>query len=343
MFELSPFRKKARLLKAWLRGYPIWVSWQVTYACNLRCLGCQYWKEDVNFSREARERESSIEDFRLGAARLGELGSLLINLAGGEPFLRRDLPEIISAVAAQHFPMLTTNGWLVTEQNARAVWEAGLWGASVSLDFNDAAAHDRQRGRKGAADHARQALTILSRRRTRPWQRINLMCVLNDRNLGEVEDLIRFAASQNASFMIQPYTPLKNGNKALVPQYQASAHLLSLRRRYRNFLSNPHFLAQFDRFYAERGIPDCKAGQAFFNIDNYLNVQKCVEFREEVIGNLRQMSTKEMQAGLKREHKRNQCKACWYNCRGEVEVLYSAKGLLTSLPSLWRYQASGIR
>jgi MoaA/NifB/PqqE/SkfB family radical SAM enzyme len=146
MSELSPFRKKARLLKARLRGYPVWVSWQVTYACNFRCLGCQYWKEDVNFSREARARESSPEDFRIGAARLGELGSLLINLAGGEPFLRPDLPEVISAVAEQHFPMLTTNGWLVTEENARAVWEAGLWGASVSLDFNDDASHDQQRG-----------------------------------------------------------------------------------------------------------------------------------------------------------------------------------------------------
>jgi MoaA/NifB/PqqE/SkfB family radical SAM enzyme len=336
MDELSPIRKKLRLLKAYLRGYPIWVSWQVTYACNFHCLGCQYWKEEVNFSREAREREASPDDFRVAAAKLSELGSLLINLAGGEPFLRQDLPEIVHSVAAQHFPMLTTNGWLVTEHNARALWDAGLWGISVSLDFSDPGAHDAQRGRRGAAERARRALQILSRTRTRPWQRVNLMCVLNHRNMGEVEDLIRFAAAENASFMIQPYTPMKNGNTELVPRQKSSAHLLALKRLYRNFLSNPCFLEKFDRFYEDHGIADCKAGQAFFNIDNYLNVQKCVEFREESIGNLREMSAREMLTRLNQEHRRNQCKACWYNCRGEIEVLYSATGLVRSLPTLMR-------
>lgn len=306
----------------------------MTYACNFHCLGCQYWKEEVNFSREARARESSPEDFRIGAATLGRLGSLIISLAGGEPFLRHDLPEIVGIVAQQHFPMLTTNGWLVNEQNAREVWEAGLWGASVSLDFSDSTSHDRNRGMKNAAEHARRALSILSRTRTRRYQRVNLLCVLNDRNLDQVEDLIRFAAGQKASFMIQPYTPIKNGNTELLPTRKSSDYLLALKARYPNFLSNPRFLARFDRFYEEHGIPECKAGRAFFNIDNFLNVQKCVEFREEPVGNLREMKAEQMLRRLREENRRNQCKACWYNCRGEVEMLYSVRGLLASLPRL---------
>ncbi len=336
--ELSPAHKKARLVGAYLRRYPIWVSWQVTYACNFHCAGCSYWQDEVNFSAAAREREAGLADIAAAAEKLGELGSLMINLAGGEPFLRRDLPEITSVIARRHFPLITTNGWLVTEQNARALWEAGLWGISVSLDFSDACAHDDNRGRRGAAERARNAVRILSRTRQRPYQRVAVLCVLNRRNLPQVEDLIRFAAENDACFMIQPYASIKNGNSALVPAEPCSSHLLALKKRYRSFLSNPGFLQKFDRFYRERGLAQCRAGRAFFNIDNFLNVQKCVEFRQESVGNLRDLDVHAMLTRLHEEHRRNRCQACWYNCRGEIESLYSPRGLLAALPALIWHQ-----
>jgi MoaA/NifB/PqqE/SkfB family radical SAM enzyme len=334
MSELSPVRKKARLVRAYLLGRPIWASWQVTYACNFRCGFCSYWQDEVNFSTEARAREASLNDIRHAAGKLAALGSLMINLSGGEPFLRADFPEIVAVVAERHIPLVTTNGWPVTEENARAAWEAGLWGASVSLDFYDRAAHDAHRGMSTAAERARNALRILSRTRTRPQQRVNLLCVLNGRNLGEVEHLIRYAVEQGASFMVQPYAPIKNGNPDYIPRYASSGHLLMLRRRYPSFRSNPWFLNRFDQFYAERGVAGCRAGKAFFNIDNFLNVQKCVEFRPEPIGNLRTLEPHELVRRLREQHERNHCTACWYNCRGEIEALYSPSGLMASLPKL---------
>ncbi len=136
--------------------------------------------------------------------------------------------------------------------------------------------------------------------------------------------------------MVQPYATLKNGDRQLVPRYDPSARLLELKRRYRNFISNPLSLAQFDRFYAGRGIDNCRAGRAFFNIDNFLNVQKCVEFRPETVGNLRDLEPEEMLRCLRLENERNHCRACWYNCRSEVETLYSARGMLAALPMLWQ-------
>jgi MoaA/NifB/PqqE/SkfB family radical SAM enzyme len=325
-----------RLFSAYLKGHPILVSWQVTYACNFHCSFCSYWKEEVNFSAEARAHEATLDDFRMAAGKLGALGSLLITLAGGEPLLRPDFPEIIAVLAERHFPMATTNGWLVTEENARAMWEAGLRGISVSLDFNDTAAHDDNRGMRGAGERARRAIQILSRMRTRSGQRVNLMCVLNQRNLDQVEELIRFAAENQASFMIQPYASIKNGNMMHVPDYPASQRLLQLKKRYGNFLSSRSFLERFDQFYVQRGIDGCQAGRAFFNIDNFLNVQKCVEFRQEPIGNLRNLDPQVMIHRLREEHERNTCKACWYNCRGEVEGLYSLRGLAAAVPAFLR-------
>jgi hypothetical protein len=36
----------------------------------------------------------------------------------------------------------------------------------------------------------------------------------------------------------------------------------------------------------------------------------------------------------------NRCTDCWYNCRGEVENLYDPKGLIKSLPTLFKTGAA---
>jgi MoaA/NifB/PqqE/SkfB family radical SAM enzyme len=291
----------------------------------------------VNFDREARARESKLEEYEVAARKLAELGSIMISVAGGEPFIRQDLHEIVGIISRWHFPMITTNGWFITEERMKQLWEAGLWGISVSIDFHEAGKHDDARGIKGACERARRGLEIAARTRTQPWQRVNLMCVLNHDNLYEMESLIQLAARHGAYFMTQPYSQIKNGNEEFVPMYKASEHLLGLKAKYRNFLSNPLFLARFDEFY-EKGIDGCLAGKAFFNIDNFMNVSKCVEFREEHIGNLLQLEPREIMRRLNEAQRRNTCKACWYNCRGEVESLYSVRGLFASLPTMLRDQ-----
>lgn len=335
MPELSPARKKLRLVKAYVSRKPIWCSWQVTYACNYRCVFCDYWKEEVNYSAEARAREASLDEIRSASDKLGEIGSMIVSIGGGEPLLRRDLSEIVAAIARQHFPVLTTNGSLVTEQRARELWEAGLWGVSVSLDSSKDADHDSNRGVPGSAERARYALQVFSATRQHSCQRVNLICVLTERNLGEMEPLLRLASAHDATLTVQPYSSLKRAAQrtttAVPIGEDATAQLLRLKRRYSNFLSSRFFLTNLDIFHRQHGVSDCRAGQAFFNIDNFLNVQKCVEFRAEPIGNLRELSPKDLLHRLRAERNRNACKACWYNCRGEVEALYTRGGLLERL------------
>lgn len=342
MAAYSSARKKLRLLQSYATGKPIWCCWQVTYACNYRCNFCDYWKEEVNYSAAARAREASAADIRNASTRLSEIGAMIVSLGGGEPFLRRDLAEVTAAVAEHHFPVVTTNGSLVTAQRARELWEAGLVGVSVSLDSSDDALHDMNRGIPGAAQRARKAIQILSRTRVHGYQRVNLMCVLGERNLPDVEPLLQFAAEVGATLTVQPQSTLKRNYPAirssLHPVSRGGAvdtpnYLLKVKRSYPNFLSSRFFLAQIDLLH-QRGIRNCRAGQAFFNIDSFLNVQKCVEFRAEPIGNLRDLSSQELLSRLRAEHSRNSCQACWYNCRGEVEALYTARGLMERLAAM---------
>jgi len=327
---LSSTQKKWRLFRAWTSRHPLWCGWQVTYRCNFRCRFCGYWRDPMG-----RHPEQSLAEFAVGSQKLAQVGSMLISLAGGEPLLRDDLPQIVAEVARYHFPFVTTNGWLVTPQLARDLMAAGLWGVSVSIDYADAARHDRARGVKGAWDRAWRAVEMFSAARVHKWQRVNVIAVLMADNLDDFERLISMAAQRQAYFMVQPYGHLKTGSRAhLCKQRDVSRRLLELRRKWSNFLSNPWYLSRFDAFLAG-GVPGCRAGRAFFNIDSTGDIARCVESRLAPVANLFRHHPTTIFRRLRAASAANTCADCWYNCRGEVEALYNPYGLLTSLPTLF--------
>jgi len=326
---LSPREKKWRLFRAWAAGHPVWCAWQVTYRCNFRCGFCHYWKDPAGLLPE-----QSLEQIRLGSRKLANLGTLMISIAGGEPTMRSDLPEIVAAIGAYHFPFLTTNGWLVTKAMAEDLFAAGLWGASVSIDHADATRHDRRRGMRGAYNRALRALDYFAQARKHPWQRVNLMCVLMHDNLDHVEQLLQIAAEHDAYFMIQPYCTRKTGSARFIcREPQIGKKLLEWREKYPNFLSNPVFLSKFDQAITA-GVPGCKAGRAFFNIDSVGDVAICVEFRHAPLANLYRHPIQTIVQRLRRAGSANTCTDCWYNCRGEIESLYTPYGFVKSLPTL---------
>ena len=120
--ERSPVNKKARLVSAFLRGKPVWLSWQVTYWCNYHCDFCDYWAERP-------KGEATVEEIALASKELSKFGSIMISMAGGEPFIRKDLHEITAVLAEDHFPFVTSHGGFIKdEKRIRQMWEAGLWG-----------------------------------------------------------------------------------------------------------------------------------------------------------------------------------------------------------------------
>jgi MoaA/NifB/PqqE/SkfB family radical SAM enzyme len=334
---LSSTTKKARLLRSWTAGHPLWCAWQVTYRCNFRCRFCGYWHDPMGHAPEP-----TVAEYTCGAHKLASFGSMFVSLAGGEPLLRTDLPDIVAAIAEFHLPFVTTNGWLATPEVARQLYEAGLWGVSVSIDYADPERHDAARGMDGAWEHAWRAVEMFAAARKYDYQRINVMAVLLDDNIDQLDDLVRMAAKRDAYFMVQPYGHMKiNSKRYKHNDGPVSPRLLEMWRRHRNFLSNPLYLGKFDEFLAG-GIPGCRAGRAFFNIDSTGDIAICVENRHRPIANLLTDHPHAIRDALRAASKNNACTACWYNCRGEVESLYNPRSLLMSLPSfLWNRGSAG--
>jgi MoaA/NifB/PqqE/SkfB family radical SAM enzyme len=270
-----------------------------------------------------------------GCARVAEElaagGALVVSLTGGEPFLRPDLADIVRIVAAHHYPLLTTHGWLVTRDKARALWEAGLEGATVRLQHARADRHDEAAGLPRAHARALEAVAAFAQERTAA-QRVNVKVrVESAGDLDGLEELLGATAALGASLTVEPGFPLGGGEGGV------SSRLLALKRRHRSLRSSAAYLARFDEAIVS-GVGGCQAGRAFVNVDHRGRVSKCVEFQGEGdrVGDLTRERWNDLAPRLRTISAANTCTSCWYGSRGEVEGLYSARGLVAALPALVR-------
>ncbi len=109
-------------------------------ACNFRCPYCMpadRIADDHGLDAASRLSFDEIETLVRGFARLGVRK---LRLTGGEPLLRKRLPELVARLAAIDGIddlALTTNGSLLSRQ-ARPLRDAGLRRLTVSLDTLDA-------------------------------------------------------------------------------------------------------------------------------------------------------------------------------------------------------------
>jgi len=121
------------------------VVWNITRRCNLRCVHCYAHAKDIPF-----ENELSTEEGKTLIDDLAQFGVPVLLLSGGEPLVRRDLPELAAyAVEKGMRAVISTNGTLITREVADILKKIGLSYVGISLDGMEAV-NDRFRGVKGA-------------------------------------------------------------------------------------------------------------------------------------------------------------------------------------------------
>ena len=125
----------------------------VTDKCNLRCPYCmpeEFYHEEYEFL--PKSALLTFEETARMAALFGRLGVSKLRITGGEPLLRKDLPDLIamlSAIPGIRDIALTTNGILLPGR-AEALKQAGLHRLTVSLDSLDDAVFARMTGGRGS-------------------------------------------------------------------------------------------------------------------------------------------------------------------------------------------------
>lgn len=292
----------------WLvaRRRPVLVHFEVTLRCNARCGFCDYWKTPA-------------------AARAGELASyaeaarffnpMLVTFTGGEPLLRRDLEELVAAVAGAirlRYITLITHGGMLTVERARSLWNAGVNQFNISLDYLDGR-HDIARGIPGLT---RRILDAVPGMRAAGIDNIRFNTVIKDDNLDQLVPIVEHAAALGCGVNFSVYTDAKNGNRAHCLDAAthraldaAVAELLAFKRRRRGVItSSDAYLERIPRWARGELREPCRSGERTIHIDPAGFVKRCPDFGTDF--HWRDY----------RPYAPIDCDACFYACRGEAQA-----------------------
>jgi hopanoid biosynthesis associated radical SAM protein HpnH len=159
----------AYVVRQHLKGrkrYPLVLMLEPLFRCNLACAGCG----KIDYPDKILNQRLSVKDC---LEAVDDCGAPVVSIAGGEPLLHRELPEVVRGIIARKkFVYLCTNALLMEkklkdyEPNPFFVW-------SVHLD-GDQEMHDKSVCQEGTYERAVKAIQAAKAR----GFRVNINCTL---------------------------------------------------------------------------------------------------------------------------------------------------------------------
>jgi radical SAM protein with 4Fe4S-binding SPASM domain len=164
------------------------VVWNITRACNLKCVHC------YNDSGACKaDDELSTEEAKVVIDDLAQFGVPSVLFSGGEPIMRPDLFELIGYAGEKGLrTVISTNGTLITTDVAKKIKERGVSYVGISLD-GIGEINDKFRGVSGAFDKAVNGIKNCQD----AGVRIGLRLTLTKKNVQDLESLFGFFESEN--------------------------------------------------------------------------------------------------------------------------------------------------
>ena len=152
---------------------------KLTYNCNLKCKMCPFWRRPSENLSTRKEKEILRQIYDSGVSAIG--------LEGGEPLLRKDLPEILaySRSLPLHTSIITNGTLLKSRIDEIAPYINGI--LFVSLDGLEKT-HDRIRGVDGCFKRALKGITAAKGKAS-----VTINTTIMADNVHEIEDLVKFA------------------------------------------------------------------------------------------------------------------------------------------------------
>lgn len=128
---------------------PFIVIWELTRACQLKCLHC---RAEAQYRRDPREL--SFEEGKALIDQIREMNNPMLVFTGGDPLMRQDVFDIAEyavkkGVRVSMTPSATPN---VTKEAIEKAKQVGLARWAFSLDGPNAEIHDHFRGTSGSFD-----------------------------------------------------------------------------------------------------------------------------------------------------------------------------------------------
>lgn len=296
---------------------PINLTYSVTNKCNSRCRSCDIWKI-YPAERERLADELSLDEVDELFQSIGPV--YFFNISGGEPFLRKDLPEII-LLACEHLDPnvvhIPTNALMPrrvvqrTEEILRRMRDAGFGHIKLTLKPSmDGVGtdHDWVRGVRGNWDKLLETVRGLQALQEEwPTLGVGVGTVISTMNIHKLPETIRAADELDVDTYISEVAEerleMRNATTGITPDHEryrtAIAPFQAATRRRMKHLSGLELLTQAMRhvYYdltadwleqREQVIP-CYAGITNVHISPYGEVWPCAVLADSnSLGNVKE-------------------------------------------------------
>lgn len=227
-----------RFVEKGLRS-PVNLTWEVTFACNLRCRHC------LSASAEPAPDELTTAEALDLVEQLHADGVFQVNFGGGEPFIRPDFEEILDACHARGImTCISTNGTLLDTARVERLARTRLVAIQVSLDGARKETCDAIRG-DGVFDKAVKAIKLLAASSIPT----SINTVLTTQNADEIPAMYELAQDLGVSLRVSRFRPSGRGAD-----------------NWEELRPNPAQLLAFSDWLANSG--DVRTGDSFFSLTN---------------------------------------------------------------------------
>lgn len=281
----------------------------VTYRCNARCNMCNVWQHPTTPSQE------------IGIEVIKKLPRMFfVNITGGEPFLRQDLPEIVAELRNRsRRVVISTNGYF-TERIARLCKRYPDLGIRISIEGLKEA-NDSIRGMPGGYERTQDTLKKLQEMGLKD---IGFAMTVQDINRSDLAVLYKMASDMDYEFATAAVHNSHYFHK-LDNQIKDKKAVIGDLRKLITLLLGSKKIKEWFRAYFNYGLINfiegnqrllpCEMGQSGFFVDPYGDVLACNGMDEKIsMGSLKEKTWDEIWHSRQAQVTRNAVRDCKKNC-----------------------------
>jgi MoaA/NifB/PqqE/SkfB family radical SAM enzyme len=323
---------------------PLNLTYSVTNLCNSRCRTCSIWR----IYREDKDRikeELTLEEAEKFLRPLGRVW--IFNISGGEPFLRRDLAQIVECAVRHcrpsvvHIPTNCVNVRRTLDGSREVIEAVKSTGREVHLTIKPSydgigRQHDEIRGVEGNFERVLEVLDGLKEMKAdAPFLSVEIGTIISKMNVGNIEEIARYGAKLGVDSyrneIAEQRLEMFNLDSDITPDaadYERAVALfkneLAREMRYRRFFQRATNAARWvyydiavEGLKTRRRVLPCYAGFANAHVSAYGDVWPCCILADsrpmgnlrDVDGDFRALWRSRRAAEVRRFVKQNQC-AC---------------------------------
>ncbi len=277
---------------------PKFAAWELTNACNAKCLHCG------SQSGDCRDNELSLEEALRLCDELKETGCERITLMGGEFFLSPHWEAVCKRLIDNGIRVAPlTNGLLLNEKNISKLKELGVISLGISLD----GLGETHNYLRGVPNLFERIVENLKRARSEGLK-VAIVTAVSAVNLKEVPKIYEFLKEIGIPvWQVQIVEDVGNAFKnselrlSLEDVYQLAKDVAKFRREDNNMQiligDNVGFFTSFEPLIRDHPFTGCAAGRQVVGIEANGNIRGCLSVygvEENVEGNVRERSFKDI-------------------------------------------------